>query len=58
MRSVSKLGVLRVVETVTLEIVNRLWRRDLCATPYVCRPEKSLPKKVNFYGGKMLPGDA
>lgn len=35
MRSVSELGVFRVVETVTLEIVNLLWSRDLCATPYV-----------------------
>ena len=34
-RSVSKLGVFRVVETVTLEMVNQLWSRDLCATPYV-----------------------
>lgn len=32
-QNVSKLGVFRVVETVTLEIVNRLWNRDLCATP-------------------------
>ena len=23
----------------------------------MCRPEKSLPKKVNFYGSKMLSGD-
>ena len=35
LRSVSELGVFRVVETVTLEMVNRLWGRDLCATPYV-----------------------
>ena len=35
LRSVSKLGIFRVVETVTLEMVNRLWSRDLCTTPYV-----------------------
>ena len=34
-QNVSELGVFRVVETVTLEIVNLLWNRDLCATPYV-----------------------
>ena len=31
----SQLGVFRVVETVTLKIVNLLWNRDLCATPPV-----------------------
>lgn len=40
LRSVSKLGVFRVEETVTLEMVNWLWSRDLCATPYVKRPSK------------------
>ena len=25
---------------------------------FVCHPEKSLPKKVNFYGSEMLSGDA
>ena len=39
-QNVSELGVFRVVETVTLEIVNRLWYRDLCAAPYVKRPSK------------------
>ena len=34
-QNVSELGVFRVVETVTLEMVNRLWSRDLCATPIV-----------------------
>ena len=34
-QNVSELGVFRVVETVTLEMVNRLWNRDLCATPIV-----------------------
>ena len=34
-QNVSELGVFRVVETVTLEMDNRLWSRDLCATPYV-----------------------
>lgn len=32
-QNVSELGVFRVVETETLEMVNRLWNRDLCATP-------------------------
>ena len=31
----SQLGVFRVVETVTLKIVNLLWNRYLCATPPV-----------------------
>lgn len=34
-QNVSELDVFRVVETETLEIVNRLWNRDLCATPIV-----------------------
>lgn len=34
-QNVSELGVFRVVETETLEMVNRLWSRDLCATPIV-----------------------
>ena len=34
-QNVSELGVFRVVETVTLEIVNLLWSRELCATPIV-----------------------
>ena len=31
-QNVSELGVFRVVETVTLKIVNLLWSRDLCVT--------------------------
>lgn len=34
-QNVSELGVFGVVETETLEMVNRLWNRDLCATPIV-----------------------
>lgn len=34
-RNVSELGVFRVVETETLEMVNLLWSGDLCATPIV-----------------------
>ena len=34
-QNVSELGVFRVVETVTLKMVNQLWNRDLCATPHV-----------------------
>ena len=33
-QNVSELGVFRVVETVTLEMVNLLWSRDLCAMPF------------------------
>ena len=39
-QSVSKLGIFRVVETVTLEMVNRLWSRDLCATLYVKKAQQ------------------
>lgn len=34
-QNVSELGIFRVVETETLEMVNRLWSRGLRATPIV-----------------------
>lgn len=52
----SELGVFRVMETVTLEIVNLLWDRDLCATPHAVFLKEVYKK--DFYGSKMLPGDA
>lgn len=55
-RNVSELGVFRVMETVTLEIVNLLWDRDLCTTQHAVFLKEVYKK--DFYGSKMLPGDA
>ena len=43
----SQLGVFRVVETVTLKIVNLLWIRDLCATPCVVPANDPINDPIN-----------
>ena len=51
--AISDLGIFRVVKTATLISVKQLIHSNLqvaLQNAEMCRPEKSLPKKVNFYG--------